>query len=293
MRTGVAVAAVILFVAGCASAVSTATPSPSVPPVASASAAPSTAPCHCVPASAPDAEPADLTIYGAASLKGGLDHLMSAYEAGHAGVHLTISTDSSAALETQIELGAPADVFLSADVTNPKKLVDKGLADGDAVDFAGNLLTVIVPAANPAGIAGPADLAKPGVKIIAAGDDVPITKYAEQVVGLLAKLDGYPAGFAAAYAANVVSKEDNVKAVVAKIELGEGDAGIVYVTDAKASSKVSAIPIPPQANVPATYAGVVVKSTSHAVAAHQFLAWMTGAEAQLVLTELGFIQPQT
>ena len=87
------------------------------------------------------------------------------------------------------------------------------------------------------GIKTPADLAKPGVKIIAAGDAVPITKYANQLVDNLAKSPGYPADFATAYNANIVSKEDNVKAVVAKLELGEGDAGIVYVTDAKASTQ--------------------------------------------------------
>ena len=82
-----------------------------------------------------------------------------------------------------------------------------------------------MPTDNPAGIKTPADLARPGVKVIAAGDEVPITKYATQLVANLAKEPGYPADFAAAYAANIVSKEDNVKAVVAKIELGEGDAG--------------------------------------------------------------------
>ena len=111
------------------------------------------------------------------------------------GLTLTISTDSSSALETQIEQGAPADVFLSADTTNPQKLVDAGLADGAAVTFAGNKLTVIVPADNPAGIASPADLAKPGIKVIAAGDEVPITKYATQLVANLAKEPGYPADF--------------------------------------------------------------------------------------------------
>ena len=182
--------------------------------------------------------PTPLTIYGAASLKGALDRMKPAWESSHPGSGLTISTDSSAALEMQIEQGAPADVFLSADETNPKKLADKGLADGAPTDFAGNLLTVIVPTANPARITSPKDLARTGIKIIAAGDDVPITKYASQIVQKLAKLSGYPDDFAAAYAANVASKEENVKAVVAKVALGEGDAAIVYATDAKAEPKV-------------------------------------------------------
>ena len=125
------------------------------------------------------------------------------------------------------------------------------------MDFATNILTVIVPIANPARIKTPADLAKPAVKIIAAGDAVPITKYANMLVANLAKQPGYPPNYVAAYNANVVSKEDNVKAVVAKLELGVGDAGIAYVTDAKASTKVATVDVPPSANVVATYAGVV------------------------------------
>jgi molybdate transport system substrate-binding protein len=235
------------------------------------------------------APPTDLTIYAAASLKGALDTVKVAYEAAAPGTTLTISTDSSSALETQIEQGAPADVFLSADTANPKKLVDAGLANGDPVSFAGNELTVIVPADNPAGVASPADLAKAGVKVVAAGDDVPITKYATQLVENLAQEAGYPAQFAASYAANVVSQEDNVKAVVAKIELGEGDAGIVYVTDAKASTKVKAIDVPDSANVPATYDGVVVKASPNAAAARTFLAWLAGPDGAAILAGLGFL----
>ena len=174
----------------------------------------------------------ELTVFAAASLKNVLAEAEAAYAAATPGTDLTISTDSSSALATQIEQGAPADVFLSADTTNPQKLVDGGFASGDAIPFAGNKLTVIVPTDNPAGIQSPADLAKPGLRIIAAGDEVPITKYATQLVENLARQPDAPAGFAAAYAANVASKEDNVSAIVAKIELGEGDAGIVYVTDA-------------------------------------------------------------
>jgi molybdate transport system substrate-binding protein len=239
----------------------------------------------------PSAQAAPLTVYGAASLKGALDQMKVGFETSHPGTTLTISTDSSAALRTQIELGAPADVFLSADVANPKKLADGGLAEGSPVDFAGNLLTVVVPTSNPAKIATPADLARNGVKIIAAGDDVPITKYARQAVGLLAKAPGYPQDFAASYAANVVSKEDNAKALIAKIELGEGDAGIAYMTDAKASTKVTTVAIPAEGNVPATYAGVVVKASANLAAAHAFLDWVAGADGQKILATFGFLPP--
>ena len=158
------------------------------------------------PSAAPSAAPAlsgSLTIYGASSLKAALTKAQAAFMTAYPGVTITISTDSSSTLETQIEQGAPADVFLSADTTNPGKLVTKGLNAGDPVKFAGNMLTVIVPTANPAGISTPADLAKAGVKVIAAGDTVPITKYATMLVANLAQESGYPAGFGAAYSANI------------------------------------------------------------------------------------------
>ncbi len=281
-RSGALLAVLLVVLAACSSGT---TPSPSAPASAPASTT------HPSAATGSAAPPASLTIYAAASLKGAVDKAKSAWEAAYPGSKLTISTDSSAALETQIEQGAPADVFLSADTTNPKKLVDKGLAAGAAVNFAGNKLTVIVPTANPAGIKTPADLAKRGVKVIAAGDAVPITKYATQLVANLAKEYGYPSDFVAAYTANIASKEDNVKAVVAKIELGEGDAAIVYVTDAKASTKVAPVDVPPTANVPATYAGVVVKASANASSAQAFLDWFAGPDGQAILAGFGFLAP--
>jgi molybdate transport system substrate-binding protein len=217
--------------------------------------------------------------------------VQTAYEAANPGTTLSISTDSSSALETKIEQGAPADVFLSADTANPQKLVDKGLAAGAVTKFAGNLLTVIVPMANPAGIQTPADLARPGIKVVAAGDAVPITKYAAQLVANLATQPGYPADFVASYTANIVSREDNVAAVVAKIELGEGDAGIVYVTDAKTSTKVTTVAVPDAANVPATYGGVVVKASPNVAPAQAFLAWLAGPDGQSILASFGFLSP--
>jgi len=282
-RLAAIASAVALVLAACSAG---ATP----PPAASPSAAhvASVSPSSAVP---PSTAAADLTIFGAASLKGALAKVKAAWEAANPGSTLTISTDSSSALETQIEQGAPADVFLSADATNPKKLVDKGLAAGAPVTFAGNELTVIVPTANPAAIATPGDLAKRGVKVIAAGDAVPITTYASQLVANLAREPGYPTDFASAYAANVASKEDNVKAVVAKIELGEGDAAIVYATDATASTKVTVVAVPRSANVLATYAGVAVKASGHVADAQRFLDWLAGPAGQALLAGFGFLPP--
>ena len=242
-------------------------------------------------ASVAAAAPASLTIYGAASLKAVLARAQTAYQAANPGTTVTISTDSSSALETKIEQGAPADVFLSADTANPQKLVDKGLAAGALTKFAGNLLTVIVPTANPAGIQTPADLAKAGIKVIACGDTVPIAKYATVLVANLAKEAGYPADFVTRYTANIASKEDNVAAVVSKIELGEGDAGIVYVTDAKTSTKVTTIPVPDAANVSAMYSGVVVKASANVAAGQAFLAWFAGPDGQAILASFGFLPP--
>jgi molybdate transport system substrate-binding protein len=264
------VAALAVVLAGCSSSATRA-------PTAPATAAPSLA-AH-----------AALTIYAASSLKSALARMKTTYEAANPGTTLTISTDSSTALETKIEQGAPVDIFLSADMANPQKLVDKGLAAGSLVKFAGNLLTVIVATGNPAGIQTPADLAKTGVKVIAAGDTVPITKYASRLVANLAKQPGYPANFVAKYTANIVSKQDNAAAVVAQIELGEGDAAIVYMTDAKASTRVATIAVPAAANVPATYSGVVVEGSPNAAAAHTFLTWLAGPEGQAILASFGFV----
>jgi molybdate transport system substrate-binding protein len=284
-RLAVLVAACLFVLAACSGG-SGSSPSASSVALAVPSVAPSPA-----TTSAPSAAAVELTVFGAASLKGVLEQARTAYKAATPGVTLVVSTDSSAALATQITQGAPAEVFLSADTTSPQKLVTAGLSLGEPVTFAKNLLTVIAPTANPGGITTPADLAKAGTKVIAAGDHVPITKYATMLVANLARQPGYPADYTAKYTANIASKEDNVAAVRSKIELGEGDGAIVYVTDAKASAKVTSIPVPDDANVPATYAGMVVKSSKQPEAAQAFLTWFAGPDGQAILASAGFLPP--
>ena len=246
----------------------------------------------CAPAT--DASPASpgaptqLVVFGAASLRVALAEAANTYVAANAGVTIAVATDSSATLATQVEQGAPVDVFLSADTVNPARLADAGLAAADPVAFATNGLAVIVPAGNPAGLTSPADLARPGLRVIAAGDEVPITRYAAELVANLGAQPGYPARFADAYAANILSREDNVAAILAKVELGEGDAAIVYATDAAASRRVEALEVPARARVAATYAGVVLRDARHPAAAASFLAWLAGPGGRAVLEPLGF-----
>ena len=234
------------------------------------------------------AAPAELTIFGAASLASTLTDLATSWHTSNPQTAIKTSTGSSAALRTQIEQGAPADVFLSADTANPQALVDGGLANGPLTLFATNSLTVIVPADNPAGIQSPADLARPGLCVVASGNDVPITRYAQQVVRNLAALPDYGADFASKYDANVCSREDNVGAVVNKISLGDGDAAIVYLTDAQAGQNLHKIDIPAGANVVATYGGVAVKASPNGGTANDFLTWLRGTDAQAILAAHGF-----
>ena len=276
-RAGALIGALALILAACSSA-ATATPTP--------------VPATATPIPAASSVGGNLTIYAASSLTAAFTEMKTAYETAHPGTTLTLSFGASSTLETQIEQGAPADVFASADTSNPQKLVDKGLAAGSITKFAGNLLTVIVPPADPGQVQTPADLAKAGLKYVAAGDTVPITKYADMLLANLAQQPGYPSGFVASVTANIVSKEDNVSAVVSKIELGEGDAAIVYVTDAKtAGAKVMTVDVPTAANVPATYGAVAVKASANAAAAAAFIAWLAGPDGQAILATYGFLPP--
>ncbi len=244
----------------------------------------------CGPAAAAP-EPVELTVFAAASLAPALEEVEAAYERATPGIALVVATDSSATLATQVVQGAPADVFLSADEVSPDRLIRGGFAVAPAVPFAGNSLVVIVPAGNPADIRTAADLARPGVRVVAAGNEVPVTRYAEEVVRNLADLAGYPATFPAEYARNVVSREDNVATIAARIQLGEGDAGIVYATDAAASQDVEIVVIPDAANVRATYGAVIVTGSRHDAEARAFLDWLVGADGQAILARFGFIRP--
>ncbi|MEO8463498.1 MAG: molybdate ABC transporter substrate-binding protein [Chloroflexota bacterium] len=232
-----------------------------------------------------------LTVFGAASLGPALQALGTAYRAS-AGIEIVVSTGSSTTLRTQIEQGAQPDVFLSADLANPEALIAAGLVDGPLVRFAGNQLAVVIPADNPGHLLQPTDLGRDGVRVVAAADGVPITAYASRLLAQLSTLPGAPADLAARYDANVVSREESVAAVLAKIELAEGDAAVVYASDASGSTKVTTLAIPVDRNVAASYGGVVPVGAANPVAARAFLTWLIGPEGQRALVEYGFSLPQ-
>ncbi|MGQ0608156.1 MAG: molybdate ABC transporter substrate-binding protein [Chloroflexota bacterium] len=231
---------------------------------------------------------ASVTVFAAASLTDAFEELAADYT-DESGVEVILSFDSSSALRSQIEEGAPADVFASADLVNAQALVDAGLTDGDSRVFAGNGLAVVVPLGNPAGIDRWTTLPTSGLRIIAAGEDVPITRYAVELVDHLAAHPDAPGGFADAYAANIVTREDNVRAVLAKIEVGEGDAAIVYETDAASSDEVTRLAIPEEANVVAAYALVTIDEAGPG--ATEFVTWLLGERAQAILAAHGFRAP--
>lgn len=225
-----------------------------------------------------------LTVFAAASLRDTLTALQSAYAVEDA-TSITLSFGGSNALRVQIEQGAPADLFLSADADEAQQLGAAGRVDGGTVDFARNHVVLVTP---PHGsrVRSWTDLAEPGVKVIGAVADVPIQRYADELVALLARQPEAPAGYAAAVARNVVSREDNVATVLARIQLGEGDAAFVYASDALANT-VTTLPLPDDVNVAATYVGAAVKG-GNTSAAHRFLDWLRDPDAQAILARYGF-----
>lgn len=227
----------------------------------------------------------ELVVFGAASLRDVLRDLEAAWSEGHPETGLVFEFEGSDVLAAQIAEGAPADVFISAAVGYADELVEQGMALGDPVPVAANHLTIVTPLEDRR-VRDPMDLAAPGVRLVAAGPGVPISRYAAEVLAALSRLAPDPRAFLKGVDANTVSRETNVRAAMAKVELGEADAAIVYATDALASDLVREVPLPPEVDVAADYAAVAV--TDHDEAS-DFVAWLTGSESAGVLRAAGFL----
>jgi molybdate transport system substrate-binding protein len=227
-----------------------------------------------------------LTVFAAASLRAVSAELEAAWTETHANVPLTFATEASNVLAAQIAEGAKADVFLSADELRPRELADTGHGKDEPVPFAANVLTLVVRPDGP--VREPADLADPGVRLVIGGPSTPIGRYTLEALDALAASMPDPADFAAAIEANIASHEDNVRATLAKVELGEGDAAFVYRTDALSSDDVLELELPPAARVGATYAALRISDDPMA---GEFLEWLSGPVGLAILAEAGFEAP--
>ena len=231
-------------------------------------------------ASNSDAVGGSITVFAAASLSGAFEPIGDAFETTHPDVSVTFSFAASSELAAQITEGAPADVFASADQTNMAKLADAGVQAGAARVFATNSLEIIVAPGNPLGIDGVADLVEPSLIVVTCAPEVPCGTYSEQIfenAGVIVTPDSY---------------EENVKAVVNKVVLGEADAGIAYATDVLAAGDdATGVEIPAEINAVAEYPIVVTADAPNPTAADAFVEFVSGDEAQQILSKLGFGSP--
>ncbi len=234
-----------------------------------------------------------LVVYAASSLTEAFTAIGAEFEERHAGVRVTFNFAGSQALATQIEHGAGADLFASADAVDMDRLQENGLLAADPVVFSENRLVVAVPAANPAELSNLLDLARPGVRIIVGQENVPIGRFTRQVLANLSADAAYGSAFQEAVLANVRSEELNVRQVLAKVALGEADAGFVYVSDVSGSSAtVKTLEIPEHANVTAEYPIALLASAKEEALARRFMEFLRSEIARDILRQAG-LQPES
>jgi molybdate transport system substrate-binding protein len=232
------------------------------------------------------AQPAKpLTVFAAASLTDAFNAMKPQFEKEHPGTEVRLNFGASSQLRTQIEQGAPVDVFASADTVQIQPLVGAKLV-GAPVIFARNRLVVALPSSNPGRVRSLRDLARPGLKIVTTAESVPIGKYTQQVLEKLGAENG--ADYTQKVNANVVSRESNVRGVLAKVELGEADAAFVYETDAASTRKVSVIKIPEKSNVIAEYPIAVVNAARDRPLAEAWVRFTLSRSGKGTLKRFGF-----
>lgn len=233
-----------------------------------------------------------LTVFAAASLTDAFQTISKNFSTAHPGVDVVFNFAGSQQLAQQIGQGAPADLFASANASQMAVAIESGrVVSGTEQLFVRNRLVVVTPVDNPAGIATLADLAKPGLQIVLATKEVPVGQYALDFLDK-AEADGtLGAGYRDAVLANVVSYEENVRTVLAKVTLGEADAGIVYRSDVTptAAEQVQRIDIPDNLNTIASYPIAPLSDSPHAALAQQFIDYLLSPEGQQILEDAGFM----
>jgi molybdate transport system substrate-binding protein len=226
------------------------------------------------------AESTTLTVYAAASLTATFEEIGAAFEAEHDGVEVEFSFGGSSDLVAQLQQGAPADVFASADTANMDKLTADDLQAGDPVNFATNTLAIATPPDNPAEISTFADLADPDTKVVVCAPEVPCgaaTVKMEDATGV---------------SLSPVSEEQSVTDVLGKVTSGEADAGVVYVTDVTAAGDaVNGVTFPESGQVVNTYPIVALDDAESSDLAQSFVDLVLSAAGQSILEAAGFARP--
>jgi len=234
-----------------------------------------------------------ITVFAAASLAESFQALATAFEDDHPGVRVAFNFAGSQTLRTQLEHGAEADVFASANWQHMAQVKESGLLGNMPEYFAANRLAVAVPVESDT-VQALADLALPDVSIAVAAEEVPAGAYTRESLALLAASDAFPGDYAFAVLSNVVTNETSVRGVAQKVALGEVDAGIVYETDALAaqySGAIRTLEIPLQFNPAAQYPIAALSTTDEIETALEFIKFVQGDSGQAILREHGFVPP--
>jgi molybdate transport system substrate-binding protein len=241
----------------------------------------------------PAQPPKTLTVFAAASLTESFTEIGKQFEATNPGVKVVFNFAGSQQLRSQLEQGARADVFASANAKEMTTAIisDSLVVSGTQHTFVTNRLAVILPKNNPGKITSLADLARPGLKLDFADPSVPVGQYALDMLTKMSQDATFGATFKDKVVANVVSHEDNVKSVVAKVRLGEVDAGVVYSTDitSDAAKELTTLDVPDKFNVIATYPIAPLKNAVEPKLASQFVDWVLSSKGQQVFAKYGFI----
>lgn len=230
-----------------------------------------------------------LTVFAAASLSDAFQAISAALTAEHPELTIEFSFAGSQQLVTQLLEGADADVLATADVRQLDTAREGGIVADEATIFTTNRLVIVVPADNPAGIEEPADLGKEGVKLVIANEEVPVGRYTLRMLDLMATNPGFGRDIRERIEANVVSHEDNVRQVVAKVALGEADAGVVYLTDVteELADRVRTVEVPGVLNVIAEYP-IAPVADGDAELARAFIDFVLSEQGQAILADFGF-----
>lgn len=231
----------------------------------------------------------EVVVMAAASLTAAFTDMVRGIRDAHPRLRIVHNFAGSQALRTQLEQGAAADVFASADDAQMQRALDRGLIDGSPQVFIRNTLLIIVPRDNPSQAASFADLAKPGLKLTLAGPQVPVGRYSREA--LESTQADYGTDFTARVLSNLVSEETSVKQVLVKVQLGEADAGIVYASDVseKTLQDISTVPIPGAYNRLANYPIAATRAARNPLGAAAFIRFVLSPTGQAILKAHGFI----